>query len=339
MINIHGYNVPTVYTEAWWQMRICGVQRESRNGPVTRIPGPVCLTINEPTERVLFDPHRDCNPFFHVMETVWMFAGSDKVEWIEQFNKNYRNYAEADGTVWGAYGNRWLGHFNGYPENPLDQITKVVAMLKADATDRRAVIAMWDPTCDLGEKKNDLPCNTHIYFEVDRGFLNMTVCNRSNDMVWGMLGANAVHMTYLQELVARGVGVQIGEYRVVSNNLHVYHEREDVKKLWDTSVAYDFYAKDGLKPFPLLQPNEKIIDLLDDCESLVNVSHDDISISTVWAANVAYPMREAYLDKEMRNAWIQQIAAEDWRRACEEWVDRREVIPSPNPLSTASQDS
>ena len=32
--------------------------------------------------------------------------------------------------------------------------------------------------------------------------LCMTVCNRSNDMLWGAYGANVVHMSMLQEFVA-----------------------------------------------------------------------------------------------------------------------------------------
>ena len=39
-------------------------------------------------------------------------------------------------------------------------------------------------------KSKDVPCNTHAYFAINaEGSLDLTVCNRSNDLVWGCLGA------------------------------------------------------------------------------------------------------------------------------------------------------
>lgn len=332
---ISGETVPDLYNEAWWQMRISSVEEDSRNGRVMTLQDPTCLILLRPEKRVLFDPIRDANPFFHVMETVWMFAGENKVKWLEQFNKGYRNYAEDNGEVWGAYGHRWLSHFGSYSgDNPGNQINAVVRILRRDPTDRRAVIGMWDPGVDLEAPVRDVPCNTHIYFRVVSGRLNMTVCNRSNDMVWGALGANIVHMTYLHELVARGVGVPLGFYRVLSNNMHVYKDREDVKKLWDTSVPVDPYLQ-GLKTLPLLQPGEPVEDLLSDCEQL---THGGIPFRTRWAHGVAWQMYKAYLDKPNRKKHLEGILAEDWKLACEQWVDRREQEASSNPSPTQEQD-
>lgn len=53
-------------------------------------------------------------------------------------------------------------------------------------------------------------------------YLNMTVFNRSNDLIWGTLGANVVHFSVLQEYMAARLGVKVGVYNQVSNNLHVY---------------------------------------------------------------------------------------------------------------------
>ena len=50
--------------------------------------------------------------------------------------------------------------------------------------------------------REEIPCNTAIYFKVREGKLNMTVSNRSNDVIWGTFGANVVHMSILQEYVA-----------------------------------------------------------------------------------------------------------------------------------------
>ncbi len=333
---IAGDTAPDLFVEAWWAMRIGSVEEDSRNGKVMTLQEPTSLLLRDPTKRVLFDPIRDANPFFHVMETVWMFAGENRVEWLEQFNKGYRQYAEDTGQVWGAYGQRWISHFGSYSgDNPGNQINSVIRILRRDPTDRRAVIGMWDPDCDLEAPVRDVPCNTHIYFRVVNGKLNMTVCNRSNDMVWGALGANIVHMTYLHELVARGVGITLGEYRVLSNNLHIYKDRDDVKRLWDTSVPVDHYLT-GAKPYPLLQSGESVEELLKDCDAMVH--EPDHSYDTAWMRNVAYPMMMAYLNLPARNEWIDKIKAQDWQIACQEWVARRNGEVFSNPESIQPQD-
>jgi hypothetical protein len=55
-------------------------------------------------------------------------------------------------------------------------------------------------------------------------FLDMTVTNRSNDLIWGCLGANYVHFSFLQEYMATKLGVEVGTYYHFTNNLHVYTE-------------------------------------------------------------------------------------------------------------------
>ena len=92
--------------------------------------------------------------------------------------------------------------------------------------DRRAVLEMWDAEGELrmANSCKDHPCNTHIYFNVRDNILDMTVCNRSNDMIWGALGANAVHMSILQEYIASHIGARVGIYTQFSNNLHAYTE-------------------------------------------------------------------------------------------------------------------
>ena len=50
----------------------------------------------------------------------------------------------------------------------------------------------------------------------------MSIVNRSNDMIWGAYGANAVHMSMLLEYMAAMTGFQVGIYYQISNNLHAY---------------------------------------------------------------------------------------------------------------------
>lgn len=314
-------NAPHAFEEMVQKIRTSAVAGVSRNGPVYVIPEPVVLTITNPRERFLFDPHRKANPIFHIMETVWMLAGSNDVSKLVPYNSRYTEYAEVGGEVHGAYGHRWINHFN------TDQIMQVVALLKPYPTTRRAVIGMWDPATDLNKNRRDLPCNTHIYFRSDDGVsLDMTICNRSNDLVWGMLGANVVHMTYLQELIATLSGMKIGKYRVFTNNLHFYENLypNGAAILGNSRGGHDLYGE-HIQPYPLLQDDETWHMLYDDCRALMNTEWD--TMYTQWANDVALPVKQFWKEykktkKDIPHVYIDAIKATDIREAVKIWITR-----------------
>lgn len=312
---IRGWSAPMVYEEALNKVPLWVKEQNSRNGPVLRVPDPVILRLDYPHQRVLFDPTRKANPYFHVMEFIWMMAGDNSTNWISQFNKGFKSYAEPDGLHHGAYGHRWREHFGH------DQINTAVAELRRDPESRRVVIAMWDPTADQGSKgKKDLPCNTHIYVEIQEGALNMTVCNRSNDLFWGMLGSNIVHMTLLQELVANALNVPLGIYRVFTNNLHVYPNMPRFEELWNKRHSVDRYSTDVLVPYRLLAPEENLEEFMDECWSFIHAPKMEYRSS--WLEHVATPMYDEYMrrvNKDNKDSYISQIKADDWRLACELW--------------------
>lgn len=325
MITIKARNAPQALEEALYSLRVGGKEEESRNGKVIVMPAPVLLTITHPMERVINSAERNANHFYHLMEMVWMMAGERDVRWLSQFNKGVLNYCDKGETHWhGAYGYRWRNHFKTAWDNPrINQIKNVVNLLRKDPNTRRAVIGMWDPAIDL-EPHNDLPCNTHIYFRNIDGKLDMTVCNRSNDLIWGMLGANVVHMTYLQELVAWGAGLQMGHYHVFTNNLHVYRDREDFQRIWDNPEQEDIYAGKKMAPMPLTQNEEAYEDLLEDCRKLIIGARD---FNTLWMKEVGYRVFLAYtMRKDSSDGMVhaEKIMAADWRKACTDWIKRKD---------------
>ena len=311
---ITGDNVPQAYREGLWVLRSCAIEEDSRNGPVLTIPYPVMLEIHEPWERVLFNPIRDANPYFHVMEFVWMMAGSNDAEWISMFNKQMMEYA--DGRILrGAYGWRW--------RNPTDQVAEVVRLIREEPGTRQAVLSMWRADMDGPEaQSSDRPCNTHIYFRSHGDRLDMTVCNRSNDFFWGMLGSNVVHFTMLHELVARATGLQQGRYRVFTNNLHVYKNMPGFARKFSDIQSYDYYVYDEVRTQPLLEEDEKFEDFMADAYQFVEGGFA-LGYNTKWFNGVAAPMYDAYLNKDLRDDFTKDITAEDWKINCSEWNKRR----------------
>ena len=334
----HGYSFNDI-NEALYVLKEAvlewGERVETRNGSAYEFKEPVAVSFNKPTRRVLFYKERDANPVFHFLEGIWMLAGRKDLNWISQYNKRMEQFSDDGETLNGAYGYRWRNHFDK------EQIEIVCERLIEYENDRRAVMTMWDPTFDLttSNKGKDHPCNTHIYFSVRNKKLDMTVCNRSNDLIWGMCGANAVHMSMLQEYMASVIDVGIGIYTQFTNNLHAYFDT--LEKLVDMQPDYEAYNVRGLVTTPLVdEPLNFIVEAEKFCKE-VAVHHRqrakrggfrplklEFIYDNLIFEEVALPMHNMYMawkDKEYNEAYLSamEIKGADWRLACKEWLERR----------------
>jgi len=296
---------------------LAGLPRDSRNGPVLKFPQPVLLTYEHPCERVMFHPLRNANPFFHFFESLWMLAGREDVAYLAQFVKSIKNYSDDSTTFYGAYGRRWVDAFWK------NQLNLIVAGLKANPDCRRQVLQMWSAALDLGTLSKDLPCNTHAYFAINEGRLDMTVCNRSNDLVWGALGANCVHFSFLLEYLAVRIGVPVGAYYQFTNNLHGYlNTAQPLKELTNDQGGECPYSAGQVRP-RLLQQDE-----LAGFEEDIKRLDTPLTWTSPFMRTVAYPMIRAWENykaygPEAGFEAAAGIAAEDWSRACVEWLQRR----------------
>lgn len=223
-------NVSEAYNKGRYLLHTFGVMGDSRNGPVAVLDEPVTTVYRRPCERVLFAEGRVPNAPFHLMESLWMLAGRNDATFLDQFISDFSaRYAEPDpnnmGIQHGAYGFRWRRWFRG-DFGVEDQLDEVVRRLRNNAEDRRVVVQMWDAAADLLEEHTgqlrDVPCNLVAVPRVVRGRLDLSVTCRSNDMIWGAYGANAVHFSVLQEYLAARIGVDVGAYRQISLNMHAY---------------------------------------------------------------------------------------------------------------------
>ena len=281
-------NVNHLQTELLYTLRDAPVV-ETRHGKAKAYDGPILFGMRRPWENVLFCPARMANPYFHVMETVWMLAGSKNGKWLEPFNKNIMSYAEDDGYINGAYGHRWRNAFMR------DQLIGVIKELTRDKHSRQAVIAMYNPFSDWQDHWRDRPCNTHIYFrrrETNEGpRLDMTVCNRSNDLVWGACGANAVHMTYMHQFICSALKISQGRYHVMSNNLHIY---EHHWHMLDNPLTFDWYGEYDVFTVPIFQHEQSPWEFLMECEDFVRYA-DEIEYKSQWLQEVVKPMYSHYM--------------------------------------------
>jgi thymidylate synthase len=332
----------------------CFTEQGSRNGPVRMATGPVITETAKPMERVLFSPLRAANPFFHLFESLWMLAGRNDLPWLAQFNKQMASYSDDGGkTQPAAYGFRWREYF-GY-----DQIDEIVDQLTADPLSRRATLAMWDPwgihqtsegqfalNGDLlsARDSKDVPCNTHAYFQMitdEQGTrLDMTVCCRSNDALWGAHGANAVHFSVLQEYVAAKLArtldhdIRIGGMVQLSNNYHVYTGvlKIPAAELAMDALNHDRYSGHGGVPVSVTPMFTNLRLFEQDLPKFMEMAKP--GAKSKWAeladpflARTAVPMLRAWryhklADYKTAVGCTHDIQGEDWRVACNEWMAR-----------------
>ena len=163
-------------------------------------------------------------------------------------------------------------------------------------------------------------------------YLDMTVINRSNDLVWGMLGANVVHFSFLQEYMAENLGVGVGVYNQMSNNLHIYTENNSGFKheewLNDNNLSYE--TDDSIKPFSLIQDPvvferelPRFIESSIKHEFLCNYTEPFLQL-------VATPMLwsfELHKRRDYTSALnaIKECAADDWKITGRNWLLKRQA--------------
>ena len=165
----------------------------------------------------------------------------------------------------------------------------------------------------------------------------MTVCCRSNDVIWGAYGANAVHFSALQEYLAARIGVGVGYYYQVSNNFHAYESELDRLSskagpvTLPSALESNVYVEiEGVKPQPLVD-NPTLFDA--ELRAVLQIYENHLEedgrlfankflSGTLLTALTAHRMWKS-AQKHSAMERVKTIASEDWRTACWEWMDRR----------------
>lgn len=311
----------------------------SRDGEVIKVNEPCLITYEYPRERVLFNSARDANPFFHLFESLWMLAGRDDLAPLLYYNSKMARFTDNGVTQPDAYGKRWRSYF-GY-----DQLEHIAHQLSENPNDRRVVLSMWDPMgvaeCLDSDpdravaKSAGVPCNTQAFFDIEEGnILNMTVCNRSNDMIRGMFGANVVHFSLLHEYMADRIGAEVGRYHQFTNNLHAYTGEGWTPKKWIQAAYWKGSMHDPIPHEYGRSGVKTATHLLHDTITFDNEVKEFIdSPFQLWKEpfleTVAKPMCIAFRehkDRRYDKAYeaLGKVQATDWFEAGRQWIEKRE---------------
>lgn len=241
-------------------------ERVSPRGLETKEVRPAIVAFEKPLKRLVTLPFRNINPFFLVIESLWILSGRNEVHPLRLFNNNISQFSD-DGIFFHASYGRRLRHFgldhssrivsynttfakgsDGLDEIlevhkekieiDIDQLKQVIEVLKTDSFSRKAVASIWNPIQDLNVKTKDTPCNDLLMFKIRNNKLNLSICNRSNDLHWG-LPTNLFQFSTILEIMAYVLNIEVGEQVHFTDSLHIYNDNDITEKLLSTNYRFD----------------------------------------------------------------------------------------------------
>lgn len=193
----------------------------SRNGNTKEIFG-WSGTIMHPEKCFLTQSSRHLSAGYAAAELLWYLCRSDRSEWLTPYAPQYKNFAQEDGSVYGAYGARWARARTGMN----DQLIDCYDLLCRDATSRQAVVTHWYPAdahMACHTPKRDIPCTLSFQFLVRDGKLHMHVNMRSND-AWLGTPYDVFCFCTIQVLMASALGYAVGQYNHSVASMHLYEK-------------------------------------------------------------------------------------------------------------------
>jgi len=213
----------------------------SRDGEVKEIFD-LKTQLTNPYRRCVGGYERNINIFFLLAEAMWIALGKKDVSFLTLFNKKMADFSDDGKTFHAPYGYR-LRHWGIRTEDSFvddnlnaskgyDQVIDVIKLFSENSNSRQVVMAIWNPNFDLGYKTKDIPCNDIIMFKIRKGKLITTVQNRSNDLHWG-LPTNIFQFSFLTELIAGALRIELGTQTHNSQSLHIYKWNKIAKNMSD----------------------------------------------------------------------------------------------------------
>lgn len=208
-----------------------GKEQINSKGVNTEILG-VYIKLTNPLNRISssFEKNIFVSP---LGEFFWYMSGSNNLDFIKYYISKYDIFSNDKAKLNGAYGARLFDNEN------LDesQVYKIVKLLTTKSNTRQAVIQIFDKK-DLDIEGNlDIPCTCTLQFFIRENKLILFVNMRSNDVFVG-LPHDIFCFTMLQEIIAKELKVELGEYNHFISSCHFYKDDE---------IKIEQYLQEGLQ--------------------------------------------------------------------------------------------
>ncbi|EHP2984960.1 TPA: thymidylate synthase [Listeria monocytogenes] len=136
-------------------------------------------------------------------------------------------FANKYGELGNIYGKQWR-EWKTSQGKTIDQLADLIEMIKTNPNSRRLIVSAWNPE-DIPNMALP-PCHSLFQFYVADGKLSCQLYQRSADIFLGV-PFNIASYALLTHLIAREVGLDVGEFIHTMGDAHLYNNHiEQVKE-------------------------------------------------------------------------------------------------------------
>ena len=154
-----------------------------------------------------------------VGELLWFLSGDSNVRWLQDNGVSiWDEWADESGDLGPVYGVQWRS-WPAPDGRHIDQIATVLKQLREQPDSRRILVSAWN-VADL-DAMALAPCHCLFQFHVADGRLSCQLYQRSADIFLGV-PFNIASYALLTHLVAREVGLEVGEFIWTGGDCHLY---------------------------------------------------------------------------------------------------------------------
>jgi thymidylate synthase len=161
-------------------------------------------------------------------ELLWFLSGDTNIKYLKDNKVTiWDEWADEAGELGPVYGHQWRSWPS--PQGPLDQISQVIAQIKAKPFSRRHIVSAWNPA-EVDQMALP-PCHAlfQFYVHVD-GRLSCQLYQRSADSFLGV-PFNIASYALLTMMVAQVCDLKPGEFIHSFGDLHLYLNHLEQAKL------------------------------------------------------------------------------------------------------------
>jgi thymidylate synthase len=182
------------------------------------------VTLEDPTDLLISYPSRKFNPTYAVTEWLWYLSRNRSTVNIGKMAKIWDMIKDENEECESNYGEYLFS---------TGQWDWVVKELVDDEDSRRATIAVNQP---YHKKANplDIPCTQFIQFFIRDNELNMGVCMRSNDVIFGfcndLFTFALFHQLMYNDLKKHYSDLKLGKYTHNAGSMHIYERHYEMAK-------------------------------------------------------------------------------------------------------------
>lgn len=154
-----------------------------------------------------------------IHELLWFLQGDTNIKYLQDNGvRIWDEWADENGDLGPVYGYQWR-NWPAPNGQAIDQISKLVEMIKTNPDSRRLIVSAWNPA--LVDDMALPPCHALFQFYVADGKLSCQLYQRSADIFLGV-PFNIASYALLTMMMAQVCDLQLGEFIWSGGDCHLY---------------------------------------------------------------------------------------------------------------------